>query len=53
MKHGVLVDPLDISNEMHDRQTSNTEVPTLDDFFKEVGNKPYYTGEEVLGWLGY
>lgn len=24
-----------------------------DDFVKDVGNKPKYTGEEVLGWLGY
>lgn len=23
------------------------------EFFEDVGNKPVYTGEEVLGWLGY
>jgi len=23
------------------------------DFTAEVGDKPEYTGEEVLGWLGY
>lgn len=25
----------------------------LMEFFEEVGDKPEYTGEEVLGWLGY
>ena len=23
------------------------------DFFREVGERPWYTGAEVLGWLGY
>lgn len=25
----------------------------LELFFQEVGDKPLYTGEEILGWLGY
>ena len=26
---------------------------SLADFVAEVGEKPYYSGEEVLNWLGY
>lgn len=25
----------------------------IEEFFEEVGDKPTYVGEEVLGWLGY
>lgn len=25
----------------------------VDDFLSEVGDKPAYTGKEVLDWLGY
>tara|TARA_R110000787_G_scaffold139611_4_gene253267 strand:+ start:613 stop:771 length:159 start_codon:yes stop_codon:yes gene_type:complete len=26
---------------------------SLDEFFAEVGDKPHYSGAEVLNWLGY
>ena len=26
---------------------------SLDEFFAEVGDKPSYSGSEVLEWLGY
>lgn len=26
---------------------------SAEDFLKEVGDKDFYTGAEVLGWLGY
>ena len=28
-------------------------VIEFDEFFSEVGHKKYYTGSEVLDWLGY
>ena len=34
-------------------QLDQHNVIDFDDFFNEVGHKKYYTGDEVLDWLGY
>ena len=34
-------------------QLDEHNVIDFDEFYDEVGHKKYYTGDEVLDWLGY
>lgn len=35
------------------RQELKKHDASWEDFLRDVGNKPKYTGQEVLDWLGY
>lgn len=42
-----------VSREQARREIAKHDCDGWDVFVRDVGDKPSYTGAEVLGWLGY
>ena len=44
---------LELTRDQVDYQLREHGIILLDEFYNEHGDRSYYSGEDVLNWLGY